>query len=181
MQQPVGDVLSVEDEAVMFLLALDDAMVAAVSRPLVEAATELLARARVRSSPELSAAVRLWAEQTCQMGEALEPTALADALDLRPLERKRLLATTAAAEPAEAVVAAQLESGTSRSAALRRRYVSLRARLWGLQAHQGEALQALANASTNKELLECLEGLRAAVRDVPPLEELAMGEASAAA
>lgn len=110
LRQPVGDVFSVEECAAMFLVAVETARRAAAARPLLTAALSLLSKARVRSADEqalreLVSHVRRWSEVTWDEGKSVSNLlldnleTLANALELKPLERKRL-DTTAAEEGA---------------------------------------------------------------------------------
>lgn len=114
MEQPVGDVLSVEDEAAFLLVALDDAKWAMDSFSLAEEILELLGKSRVRSvdeetSNKLVVGVRRWAETCWRKADkavSLEDLSASDiedlsaALGLKPLERKRVL--VAFADPSSA-------------------------------------------------------------------------------
>jgi len=103
MQQAVGDVLSPEEEAVLLTLAEEASSRAAASRPLAEHVLQLLKQARIRMDDleETKARVtmiRAWAEAVEQEGQEIASLVkdraeeIADALQLKPLERKRLLA-----------------------------------------------------------------------------------------
>jgi len=157
MQQPVGDVLAVEDEAALFLVACNDAANAKAARPLAEEALALLVRGRVRMDDEaakkqLTATVWAWSEAICQQVsqtaslqdldyEAVE--VLIESLELRPLERKRVLAIAAGGSTDEdnstdtAAEPIALEGGTAR-------YAALRARVWELRAFHSKEISALA-------------------------------------
>ncbi|CAK0791439.1 unnamed protein product [Prorocentrum cordatum] len=104
-RQPVGDVMSVGDEAAMFLLALRDSERANEARPLAREALTLLARGRVQWDEDTATAARAvaeartWAEaqhaagvRTLADAGASAVEALLDEVRLRPLERKRVLA-----------------------------------------------------------------------------------------
>jgi len=164
LQQPVGDVLKVEDEAALFLMALSEAASAKAARPLAEEALALLDRGQVRMDDEtakkqLTATVWAWAEAVCQQVsqtaslkdldyEAVE--VLIESLELRPLERKRVLAIAAGGSTDEdkstdaAAVPIALEGGATR-------YAALRARVWQLRAFHSNDLSALAECDSRND------------------------------
>eukprot|EP00435_Cladocopium_sp_Y103_P054159 s606_g17.t1 len=103
MQQSVGDVMTPEDEAILLLLAEEAAARAAASRPLAAHVVNLTKQARIRQDDVKErrrrvALLRRWVEATWEEGSDIEGLVakhaeeLADALELKPLERKRLLA-----------------------------------------------------------------------------------------
>lgn len=104
MQQSVGDVMTPEDEAILLLLAEEAAARAAASRPLAEHVVNLTKQARIRQDDVKErrrrvALLRRWVEATwddktndIEALVAKHAEELADVLELKPLERKRLLA-----------------------------------------------------------------------------------------
>jgi len=192
LQQPVGDVLQVEDEAALFLLALNEAASAKAARPLAEEAFALLVRGQVRMDDEiakkqLTATVWAWAEAVCQQVsqtaslkdldyEAVE--VLIESLDLRPLEKKRVLAIATGGSTVEdnstdaATAPVALEGGSAR-------YASLRARVWELRAFHSDELSAVAETSSRSSRDD--NAVRAALAtlqqciDAPEVEETAVG------
>lgn len=173
MQQPVGDVLSPADEAALLLLALDDAERSAGARPLAEEALALLARARVRRESEeeqgaFRAEVASWAEAQQRQTPGAKSFAdiegfvesLADALGLRPLERKRVLAAAAESEVGAASGAREAKA-VSQDAGVR--YASLRERLGFLRLPEvaGELLDALMeDGASDQEVAQLLAALQ---------------------
>ncbi|CAJ1340921.1 unnamed protein product, partial [Effrenium voratum] len=103
MRQSVGDVLSPEDEAILLILSEESAASAAASRPLAEYVLRLLRQARIRQDDlkerrKKVALLRRWVEAAWVEEEPVEQLVshnteeLCEALELKPLERKRLLA-----------------------------------------------------------------------------------------
>lgn len=106
MQQSVGDVLSPQEEAILLALAEESSAKAAAARPLAEAVLELLRQARIRMDDAEErktrvSLIRSWAEGVWQEGQDIQSLVtksaedLAEQLQLKPLERKRLLAAVA--------------------------------------------------------------------------------------
>ncbi|CAE8623900.1 unnamed protein product [Polarella glacialis] len=171
MHQPVGDVLSVKDEAALLLLALENAIRALDARPLAEAALGLLERARIRPESDQAtkrrvSQVRRWAEANYSEDVQLQSLAekeieeLADALELRPLERKRLLAAVGEnAEASDVPVAPGVLMLIEESAF---RYAQLRA---DLDAIREDLPDNLTDAGFEDEaLLELFSAFRARIR-----------------
>jgi len=103
MRQSVGDVMTPEDEAILLLLAEEAAAQAAASRPLAEHVVKLTKQARIRQDDVKErrrrvALLRRWVEANWDEATTIEDLVakraedLASALELKPLERKRLLA-----------------------------------------------------------------------------------------
>lgn len=180
LQQPAGDVLYPEDEAALLLLAMDDAVRGAAARPLADQALALLTRAKVRGddgedSGRLTLECRTWAVESMrqqpqaksleELGEA-GLDSLCSTLDLRPLERKRVLAvasdgeTVAVRADTEAEMQAKVEDP-------RARYTSLRERLAYLHQPEvaGELLEAISEGSlTDTQLQQALDLLERTVK-----------------
>lgn len=196
LQQPVGDVLSVEDEAAMLMMAMSAAKSNVAARTLADEAVELLSRARVRIDLEATgddaraeivvAAVRgarRWAEDQLRTSgltslttdetpslrergaDAIE--SLADFLELRPLERKRLAAAAEAedgplgdaARKAGAALARKVLRDGDSAADQSQRYIAFRARLGDLWANSEELMQNVAAASAGRDDEELMEQL----------------------
>jgi len=165
-RQPVGDVMSVGDEAAMFLLALRDSERANEARPLAREALTLLARGRVQwdeaTAARAVAEARTWAEaqhaagvRTLADAGASAVEALLDEVRLRPLERKRVLA--ALENPSEDAEDLDVPEEVQEDPA--RRYASLHERLLFLRFKEGELLADLGSASLPKDTFD--ERLRA--------------------
>lgn len=162
MRQPVGDVFSVADEAALFMLAMDAAKRAMDARPLAEEALALLVRSKVSFDGEevrkrLVLGTRRWAEGCFSK----RTTSLADVgqaaidrwmerLELKPLERKRVLATLADEldDPAAGV------SVPTVSEDLGAWYAMLRARLGYAREAYPELMTQLAEAGLADSALE---------------------------
>lgn len=162
MRQPLGDVLSVADEAALFMLAMDAAKRCMDARPLADEAIACLRRSRVRFDDDdvtqrLVLGTRRWAEGvpgkpapvlTDVGDEAI--TAWLDRLELKPLERKRVLATLAgesnAEEPAAPLPAVKED--------LIAWYETLRARLGFVQEAFPDLLSAIAEPGLSDPALE---------------------------
>ncbi|CAK9064544.1 unnamed protein product [Durusdinium trenchii] len=137
MQQSVGDVLAPEDEAILLLLAEEAAAKAAASRPVAEYGLRLIKQARIRQDDAKErkrrvALLRRWVEENWQ-GQAPEELIahahvedLADAIELKPLERKRFISAVEEGLKEEEELVEMEESPLAEDAQLRYKYLRTR-------------------------------------------------------
>jgi len=201
MFQPVGDVLSVEDQGALLMLAVCAGRRATVGRPLAEEAIALLGKAKVQGLDNIGTkeartdvevldaarAARQWAEDLTPSLEAslrlsdlpVEAIgALADKLKLKPLERKRLLAALEEGAEVDSDVKAIQTKAAEED--LAERYQNLRAELKAVQADSttGPLLESVADAIANDlsdaEVMKQLDKLSDCIR--APRDMLLCGE-----
>mmetsp|Transcript_106032 Transcript_106032/g.236686 ORF Transcript_106032/g.236686 Transcript_106032/m.236686 type:complete len:776 (-) Transcript_106032:73-2400(-) len=173
LQQPVGDVLSVEEEATLLTVALADAEIALAATPLIEDALKLLARAKVSFEEEaaerLVKSTRQWAEAQWRRTPGCTSMAdlnsedlqkFAESLELRPLEKKRVLSV--GADPSQG--AEQPVEVPSVADDLNARYAELRASVRAIADSRPGVVASVAEPGLgDTSLTERLAFLRAQV------------------
>eukprot|EP00933_Yihiella_yeosuensis_P027903 TRINITY_DN21728_c0_g2_i1.p1 TRINITY_DN21728_c0_g2~~TRINITY_DN21728_c0_g2_i1.p1 ORF type:complete len:521 (+),score=95.72 TRINITY_DN21728_c0_g2_i1:91-1653(+) len=174
MSQPVGDVLSPEEEAALLVVAMETAERAVELRPLIETALDMLERGRIRSVDDAEARsrvsrVRKWAE--AYYHEGADPSKLladrieelADDLELKPLERKRLIAAASDSdEDGNGKSVSKADRSLAEDGSFR--YASLRKHVDVLNQEM-QFLKKVVNRYEDKDLLELFDEMRRRIRE----------------